>query len=443
MTNSTRELKRVLGFKELMGVALGQIIGVGIMSLMGVAIGMTGRSVPIAFLIAAVFSIITIIPTIIIGGTLRLRGGHYTMSSLLAGKQFGGIYIVLFIISNMTIAMLALSFADYLLAFLPQGNRIFIALICLTVFYVLNMFGIDKMAKVQNLVVIVMCIALALLAAFGMPHVSPDYMKHDFMTDGIGGLMGAASLLTFATGGAFVIINLSAEAKKPTRDIPLAIIISTLTVAVLYGFVAIVAAGVLPVAEVANQPLTNVANKVLPKPMYIFFMVGGAMFALISTLNATFASATKPVLQACVDGWFPKKLAFIHPKYKTPMLLLTIFYIIGLVPILLGFDIGILGSITNIICQIIFIIINAALFRLPMLVPNEWEKSKYKMSKKVLIAMSVLSVLGGILQILLLVKDLSLGIIIGNGIVMILAIIYALWRYHTGKVSMEISYEAN
>ncbi len=94
--NSTKDLKRVLGFRDLLGVAIGQIIGAGIMSLMGVAIGMTGRSVPIAFLIAAVLSIVTIIPTVVVGGTLRLRGGHYTMSALLAGKQFGGIYIVLF-----------------------------------------------------------------------------------------------------------------------------------------------------------------------------------------------------------------------------------------------------------------------------------------------------------------------------------------------------------
>ncbi|AZO94485.1 hypothetical protein D7D81_07700 [Halocella sp. SP3-1] len=38
---STRDLKRVLGFWDLMGTAVGQIIGAGIMSLAGVAIAMT------------------------------------------------------------------------------------------------------------------------------------------------------------------------------------------------------------------------------------------------------------------------------------------------------------------------------------------------------------------------------------------------------------------
>lgn len=442
MNNSTKDLKRVLGFKDLLGVAIGQIIGAGIMSLMGIAIGMTGRSVPFAFLIAAVLSIVTIIPTIIVGGTIRLRGGHYTMSALLAGQQFGGVYIVLFIISNMTVALMALSFASYLMAFLPQASQAVLAIICLTVFYILNMLGIDKTTKVQNIIIIVMCIALGLLAVFGMPHVTPNYFKEDFLTHGVLGLMSAGSLLTFATGGAFVIINLSAEAKNPTKDIPWAIIVSTLLVAVLYGALAFVAAGVLPVSEVANQSLAKVAQHVLPKPVYIFFMVGGAMFALISTLNATFASATKPVLQACVDGWFPKSLGYIHPKYKTPMVLLTIFYLIGLIPILIGFDINILGSLTNIISQIIFIIINIAFYRLPKLLPQEWENSKFKVKNSTMILVSMLSVIGCLLQIVLLANGMSLGILLGNGILLILAIIYAVCRYKTGKVNMEISYEA-
>lgn len=69
---STKDLKRVLGRGDLMGVAVGQIIGAGIMSLTGVAIAMTGRSVPLAFFIAAILVVINMIPTIFVGGTVRL-----------------------------------------------------------------------------------------------------------------------------------------------------------------------------------------------------------------------------------------------------------------------------------------------------------------------------------------------------------------------------------
>ena len=40
---STKQLKQVLGFWDLMGASVGQIIGAGIMTLLGAAIAMTGR----------------------------------------------------------------------------------------------------------------------------------------------------------------------------------------------------------------------------------------------------------------------------------------------------------------------------------------------------------------------------------------------------------------
>ena len=48
---STKDLKRVLGFWDLMAIATGAIIGSGIMSLTGIGIGRTGRSIFVAFII--------------------------------------------------------------------------------------------------------------------------------------------------------------------------------------------------------------------------------------------------------------------------------------------------------------------------------------------------------------------------------------------------------
>ena len=46
--SSTKQLKQTLGFWDLMSTAIGQIIGAGIMTLLGSAIALTGRSVPIS-----------------------------------------------------------------------------------------------------------------------------------------------------------------------------------------------------------------------------------------------------------------------------------------------------------------------------------------------------------------------------------------------------------
>lgn len=81
---STSQLKQVLGFKELFSTAVGQIIGAGVMTLLGSAIGLTGRSVPFAFLVAAILIVGLSIPMILIPGTVNVRGGQ----GLLVGVEF-------------------------------------------------------------------------------------------------------------------------------------------------------------------------------------------------------------------------------------------------------------------------------------------------------------------------------------------------------------------
>lgn len=124
---TTKDLKRVLTFKDLLLTSIGGIIGAGIMSIMGIT-------------------------PIIISGTVRIRGGQYTMVGMLAGKKLSGLFIIINVATNISLSMYALSFADYFLAFVPQVPRKLIAIAVLTLFWALNMFGIDKMAKLPELV---------------------------------------------------------------------------------------------------------------------------------------------------------------------------------------------------------------------------------------------------------------------------------------------------
>lgn len=439
----TAGLKRVLTFKDLLFTSIGGIIGAGIMSIMGITIGMTGRSVPVSMVFAAVFVLLGIAPIIIISGTVRIRGGQYTIVGMLAGKRLAGLFIIIDVATNISLSMYALSFADYFLAFVPDLPRKVIAIALLTFFWILNMFGIDKMAKLQNIIVVTLMAALALFAVYGLPNVTPDYLTRDFAPNGFMGIITAAALLYFATAGGQLIAGLSGEAQNPTRDIPRAIIISTLLVAALYAVVAVVASGVLPVAQVANKPLTDVAKTVLPAPLYVFFMVGGAMFALISTLNAQLACAPKALLQACADGWFPRKLAYLHPKYKTPLVLLTFYYLVGVLPIIAGFDIGLVANLTVCLSQINFMIISWNVVKLPGLMPDIWEKSSFKMSPVILKVWSRTAVLVGIIQLWLLARDLSLPMLAGNVCYFIFAWVFSKKRSESPDVKMEISYEAN
>ena len=335
--------------------------------------------------------------------------------------------------------MYALSFASYFISLFGVGNERVIALAVLTIFFMLNCLGIDKFAKVQNIIVACLIVALAAFAAFGVGEVKPGYMDpSSWMTGGTLGLLQAGGLLTFAVGGANCVVNLSAEAKNPTRDIPMVMITATLFVAVIYGFVAVVAAGVLPVEQVAGENLSIVAKEILSKPVYVFFMLCGAGFALISTLNSQFAWAPKPIMQACDDGWLPGGLAKLS-KWNTPVILLGILYVIGVICIVTGLSVSVLGNMCLVANGVITLLVNASLFRLPKVVPEAWEKSKFHCSNTVLGLFTVLGSAAAIFNIFLNASRLSMTLLIINAVVIVGAFIFGTAREK--MASVEVSYE--
>ena len=443
--SSTKDLARTLGKKELMGIAIGQIIGAGIMSMMGVAIAMTGRSANLAFMLSAVFTMCTFFPSIFITSCIRMRGGMYTQFAIFAGDKWAGYYSVVYFITNMSLAMYALSFAQYALALLPTGgSQKVIALVVGTLFFILNYFGVDLMAKIQNLLVVVLLLSLTIFAVFGLPQVDlANYFSNAdglFMTDGIGGFLTAVAYLGFATGGATVILGVSAECKNPTKDIPFVIVTSTIGVAILYGLVATTASGVLPVAEVANQPLTLVAAEILPKPLYIFFIVGGAMFALATTLNSQIMSCTKPVMQSCEDGWFPHSLAALS-KYKTPWKILIIYYVILVVPIILELEIAQISSIVQILGYINNLVFTITAMKLPKMFPEAWEKSQFRVPTPVFNTLMIITCIAILIQASFMLKSMKLSLIVFNVAVMAAGFIWAFYRTGSGKAKPTVSYE--
>ena len=183
------------------------------------------------------------------------------------------------------------------------------------------------------------------------------------------------------------------------------------------------------------------ANAFLPKLLYVFFVTGGALLALSTTLNATFGWVTKPVLQACVDGWFPKKLGTISEKYGTPYYLLILFYIVGLLPIVAGLDIDRIANMSMILMNITTFLIVVATARLPKLLPEAWSKSTFKISNGALKAICYFCGALLIFQNWLLLEDNTPEIIIGNIIFLAVSFIFVVVRYKSGKVQVEVSWE--
>jgi len=440
--SSTKQLKQSLGFWDLMGSAVGQIIGAGIMSLMPAAINSTGRSVFLSFLIAACITCAGAIPIIFLCSCVRLRGGTYTQMALMAGKTWAGISVVTSLVGQFSLAMFGLSLAAYIRPLLgwPESTERWIGLAVLTLFYVLNLLGIDAFAKIQNTLVVVLVASLIMFGAMGIGKVHwGTYFVEDgyFMMNGMLGVCQAAGLLTFATGGATACVNFSAEAKNPVRDIPLVVITSTLSVACMYALLAFVAAGILPVPEIGNS-LVNVASHILPKPLYYVFIIGGAGCALASTLNNQLAASTKPMMQMCDDGWLPQSFAALTKK-KVPWKILTFFYVIGAIFTVSGLSVSTLGNMSLVLGGVTSFILALRTAWLPKLLPTQWAKSKFHVSNGLLYALTGVACAGSLFSTYMNASSISLSLLMINVAFIVVAVAFSMVR---GKsANMTVSYE--
>nr|WP_240159906.1 amino acid permease [Paenibacillus aceris] len=418
-------MKKVLGLKDAIGIAIGQIIGAGIMSITGIAIGLTGTGVPLAFLLSSIFMLVITIPLAVLGSVLPTTGGMYTYTSRLLSPNAGFVYLLLFTFGHLTIAVYAISFAQYLQGLVPEAPIMLIAFVMLTFFYLINLFGVKFMSSLGKMLVVIKLISLLVFIAWGVTEVDyAVFQPAEMMPHGWTGLLTAVGMTSFASGGAYAVVELGGEMKRPHRDIPLAILISSGIVALLYIGIGIVATGVLPVSEIAGESLTDVARTILPNPLFLFFIVGGAMFALASTLNVTFSWVTRGMLVACRDGWLPAAFGAVNRRFGTPHWLLTFYYILGVVPIVTGVSLTTISQlgVGILLFSSIFPVLSAV--QLPRKYPELYRKAPFTMKPALLYMVVSVAVILLVYQGYLLLSRLSAPLIVGNMVLFIAFIVY-------------------
>ena len=293
MARQESNLKRNITFWPLMGIAVGQIIGAGVMTMTGIGIGMTGTGVALAFILSSLITLIANIPTTVMGASVPTTGGAYRYVSRLRGKKFGFVYTITYVIANLTIALYALSFASYVGYIFTGINQRMIAALILIIFFMVNIVGAKQAAILNTIISAAMIAGLLVFIGFGIPKTDIPlvFSPSNMFVNGPFNFLSTLALLSFATGGAQLIAELGGEIVEPHKNIPRVMIISTVGVGCLYALIATVAAGVLPVEQVANQNLSMVAEAIMPKLFFYFFVLFAAGGATMSTLNATLSFA--------------------------------------------------------------------------------------------------------------------------------------------------------
>lgn len=366
-----------LNFTDCMSFCIGQIVGSGIFVLTGIVIGLTGHGTPYAFIVAALISLCQLVPMAILGSSMPATGGSYVYAKRLIGPRASFVFLMMFVLQQVLVSTFAIGFASYVAVIFPNVNQKLVALGALALATAVNFVGLKTSAKVQNIMVAFLLISLFIYIVFGVTKVDWSALQlasENIMPNGPVKFLRGCAMLSFACGGAKFLAESGGEIENPGKTIPKAMVLSTVVVAIFYAFVGIVASCVLPVEQVAGQNISVVAKTIFPTPIYLFFVIGGAWFALLTTLNGTLSWTTRSLQRAAKDGWLPEVFAKEN-KNGVPTLLLLFFFIVGVIPIVTGMnttDISNMGTGCGKITDLLMVI---ACARLPKKYPQEYANS--------------------------------------------------------------------
>ncbi|MDR2795255.1 MAG: APC family permease [Spirochaetaceae bacterium] len=444
MAENEIQNKKGLGLPSLVALAAGQVIGAGVVTLVGTAVAVTGQAVWLAYAGAVLMGFFIILPYLVLSSMIRVKGGSYTFVATLLGEKMGGLFGMAFTMNVFATGMIGLGFGQYFAALFPGANVRAVAVITISVFFLFNLAGVNFMSKIQNILSTTLIVGLLLFVVTGAGKLQPaafDFSRADYFSNGAKGFFSAIVLLVYSCYGYSFVVAYSKEAEKPKRDIPFAMIITAGILLVLYAAIALIDSGVLPVAEVAGKPLTAVAREIMPLPVYYAFVIGGPLMAIATTLNSSFTVFSRPFHQMTDDGWFPKGLARTN-RAGSPYLILTIIYAIAIAPIVFGFSIQMITTNTVLIGRVADVVAVCAVMTLPSKLPDAWENRYFKrMSKGFFYFLMGLS-----LAVMLLCIALSFNSMARSNVIVTLGLVvvfflYTTLRQKTGKVVMQKSYE--
>lgn len=142
-------------------------------------------------------------------------------------------------------------------------------------------------------------------------------------SEGTGGAGEAALLLLFAYAGFENTPAAAGEYRNPRRDVPIALLINIAFVTLLYVAVQWVTLGTLADAASSRTPLADAAGMFLGSWAGLLLTAGAALSILGTNSNTVFAGP-RYLLALARDGYGPRFVSRIHPRFRTPAAAVTL-----------------------------------------------------------------------------------------------------------------------
>ncbi|HGY10099.1 MAG TPA: amino acid permease [Oceanithermus profundus] len=308
-----RSVAEKLGLRELIAMGVGGMIGGGIFSVLGIAVGLAGHAAPLSFVIDMLIALAAGYHYVRLALTFRDDGASYTYllrawpeRPWIAGVE-GWVVIMGYV---GTLALYAFTFGAYGADLLGSPGdaavRIWLSLGVLLFFMFVNLEGVRSAGLTEDLIVYAKIVVLGLFAVIGMTRVDPGRFVPLF-DQGVGGLFLGAAVIFVAYEGFQLITNAVVETEDPDRNVPRGIYGSILITGAIYLSLAVVAVGTMSLDQITQAKeyaLAEVARPILGNAGRV--LVGlAALMATSSAINSTLFGASRMMAEMGTKGMMP------------------------------------------------------------------------------------------------------------------------------------------
>ncbi len=360
-------LRRVLGPVQLSSLGVGAIIGTGIFVLTGIAAhDRTGPALMLSFVVAGLTCIFAALCYAEFASMVPVAGSAYTYAYATLGELFAWIIgwdlVLEYAVASATVAHgWSHYFQDFLKSFgyqwpLALSNSPFDydpatgrltttgtwfdlpAILIAALITVILVKGIKESATFNAAIVILKVLIVGFVIVAGAFFVNPanwtpfapfgltgfSFFGHTILgRTGPGGeplgMLAGAAIVFFAYIGFDSVSTHAEEARNPSRDVPIGIIVSLVLCTVLYIAVAAVLTGMVRYDRInIDAPVSDAfAQAGLPWAQRLISI--GAVAGITSVLLVMMLSQPRIFLAMARDGLLPVKFfGAVHERFRTP-----------------------------------------------------------------------------------------------------------------------------
>ncbi len=334
MPNNPPNFRGKLGGADFTLLVVGAVVGADVYVVAAMGATFLGPAQLVAWVAAGVLAALIALAFVQCSAIDPDVGGSYTYARTAFGPLVGFLAgWALYVGEAVALPVFPLAFVNYfnrLVPGLPASTAIFVKVALVGTVTGVNLLGVRKGARLNDVLTVGKLLPLALLIVLGLAftltrHGEVSAHLRPFAPLGWGGFGHAMLPIFWAYAGFELAVLPAGEVSNPQRTLPRGLILGMAIATVFYLLTAFVVVGALPWQQAAasSSPLAAAMTAILkglggPTGFGVAFMSLGALISIAGVYDAFTLGVARLSYALAADGLFPAAFARIHPKFSTP-----------------------------------------------------------------------------------------------------------------------------